>query len=55
MIAKLDPKFMPMAKVMQAYKEAVSAAESQTLCICVERNGGLTAVYRLDIYKENKQ
>ncbi len=53
MIAKLDPKFMPMAKVMQAYKEAVTAAESQLCCICVERNGGLRAVYRLDIYKEN--
>ena len=53
MIAKLDPKFMPMAKVINDFKAAVSGAESQEVCICVERNGGLMAVYKLDVYKEN--
>ena len=46
MIAKLDPKFMPMAKVINDFKAAVSAAESQEVCICVERNGCIQREYR---------
>ncbi len=53
MTAKLDPGFMPMAKVLLDFKSAVAASESQEICICVERNGGLMAVYKLDVYKEN--
>ncbi len=53
MIAKLEPEFMPMVKVINDFKEAVAKAESQSVAICVERNGGLMAVYKLDIYKEN--
>ncbi len=50
--AKLEPGFMPMAKVINDYKAAVAKADSQPLRICVERNNGLTAVYDMDIYKE---
>ena len=53
MIAKLEPEFMPMVKVVNDFKAAVAKAESQEIRICVERNGGLTAVYKLDIFKEN--
>ena len=53
MIAKLEPQFMPMVKVINDYKEAVKNAPSQPVCVCVERNGGLMAVYKLDVYKEN--
>ena len=52
MVAKLEPEFMPMAKVIIDFKKAVAEAESQELVICVERNNGLTAVYKMDIYKE---
>ena len=53
MIAKLEPEFIPMVKVINDFKEAVAKAESQSVAICVERNGGLMAVYKLDVYKEN--
>ncbi len=53
MIAKLEPEFMPMVKVINDFKEAVAKAESQNVAICVERNGGLMAVYNIDVYKEN--
>ena len=53
MIAKLEAEFMPMVKVVNDFKTAVAKAESQEIRICVERNGGLTAVYKLDIFKEN--
>ncbi|MBQ8391501.1 MAG: ROK family protein [Clostridia bacterium] len=53
MIAKLEPEFMPMVKVINDFKEAVAKAESQSVAICVERNGGLMAVYNIDVYKEN--
>ncbi len=52
MIAKLEPEFMPMAKVINDYKEAVAKADSQKLVISVERNAGLIAVYTLDIFKD---
>ena len=53
MIAKLEPEFMPMVKVIEEFKEKVSKSESQKLVICVERNGGLIARYELDVYKDN--
>ena len=53
MIAKLEPEFMPMVKVIEEFKEKVSKSESQKIMICVERNGGLIATYELDIYKDN--
>ena len=52
MVAKLEPEFMPMVKVINDFKKAVAEAESQELVICVERNNGLTAVYKMDIYKD---
>ncbi|MBQ9757984.1 MAG: ROK family protein [Clostridia bacterium] len=52
MIAKLEPEFMPMAKVINDYKAAVSKCDSQKIVIAVERNGGLIATYSLDAYKE---
>lgn len=53
MIAKLEPEFMPMAKVINDFKASVSKTDSQKIAICVERNNSLVAVYNLDIYKEN--
>ncbi len=53
MIAKLEPEFMPMVKVIDDFKASVAKTESTELYIAVERNGGLTAVYKMDIYKEN--
>jgi hypothetical protein len=53
MIAKLEPEFKPMVKVINDFNAAVKAADSQEVCICVERNNGLMAVYKLDVYKEN--
>ncbi len=51
-IAKLEPEFMPMAKVLLDYKAAVAKAENQKIIISVERTKGLMAEYPLDIYKE---
>ncbi len=53
MIAKLEPEFMPMAKVINDFKAEVSKSESQEVVISVERNDGLTAVYKFEIFKEN--
>ena len=53
MIAKLEPGFMPMIKVINDYKDAVKNADSQEIAICVERNNGLMAVHKMDIFKEN--
>lgn len=53
MIAKLEPEFKPMIKVIADFNEAVSKAESSELHISVVRNGGLTAVYKMNIFKEN--
>ncbi len=53
MIAKLEPEFMPMVKVINDFKASVAKADSQKIIIAVERNGGLIATYDLDIYKEN--
>lgn len=52
MIAKLEPEFMPMVKVINDYNAAVSKADSQKVVIAVERNNGLMATYNMDIYKD---
>ena len=52
-IAKLDPGFMPMVKVISDFKKKVAESDSQKLVICVERNNGLIATYKLDIFEEN--
>lgn len=52
MIAKLEPEFMPMVKVINEFKQNVAKNENQPLVIGVERNGGLMAVYKLDIFAE---
>lgn len=53
MLAKLDPGFMPMVKVISDFKKKVSEADSQELIVCVERNNGLIATYKLDVFREN--
>ncbi len=53
MIAKLEPEFLPLVKVINDFKAAVAKSESQNVTIAVERNGGLIAVYKTDIYKDN--
>ncbi len=53
MIAKLEPQFMPLVKVIDDYKAAVAKAESQEIAICIERNSGLVAVYKYETYKDN--
>lgn len=52
MVAKLDPGFMPMVKVISEFKKKVSESASQELVICVERNNGLIAVYKLSIFRD---
>ncbi len=52
-LAKLEPEFMPMIKALNDFKEDVKKNESQPVVIAVERNGGLTATFNLDVYKEN--
>ena len=51
-VAKLDPGFMPMVKVISEFKKKVSESASQELVICVERNNGLIAVYKLSIFRD---
>jgi len=53
MIAKLEPEFMPMVKVINDFKASVANADSQKIVISVERNNGLMAEYKLDVYKDN--
>lgn len=52
MKAALDPKFMPMLKVINQYKEKVAATDSQKVIIAVERNKGYTARFEMDIFHE---
>ena len=52
MNAPLDPGFMPMSVVYRDFEAAVKAAGGEKLVIGLERNGGLTSVYTLDIFKE---
>ncbi len=52
MVAKLDPGFMPLVKVVKEYKDAVAVAESQKVVIAVERNKGFMARYEMDIFKD---
>ncbi len=52
-IAKLEPEFIPMIKALDDFKAAVAKAESQSVSIAVERNSSLTAVFDIDVYKEN--
>jgi len=52
MIAKLEPEFMPMVKVINDFKADVAKSESQKVIVCVERNGGFMARYELDVYKD---
>ena len=52
MVAKLEPDFMPMIKVINDFNEKVKKADSQSIVICVERNNGLIAVHKMDIFKD---
>ncbi|MBE7038804.1 MAG: ROK family protein [Ruminococcaceae bacterium] len=52
MIAKLEPEFMPMAKVISDFNERVKKADSQKIVICVERNNSLIASYKMDVFKD---
>lgn len=53
MIAKLEPEFLPMVKVINDFKAAVRKAESQKIVVSVERNGGFVSVYKFDTFKDN--
>ena len=50
--APLDPGFMPMAVVYREFEEKVKAVGGQTLTIGLERNGGLTSVYTVEVFKD---
>ncbi|MBO7288726.1 MAG: ROK family protein [Clostridia bacterium] len=52
MIAKLEPEFMPMIKVINDFKSAVAKAESQKVTVCVERTNSLMATYTMDVFKD---
>ena len=49
MIAKLEPQFMPMVKVINDFKEAVAKADSQKVTVCVERTNSL--IVDEDVFK----
>lgn len=51
--AKLDPNFLPMAKVLADFKTAVAKENSQKVIIAVERNDKFTATFDLDIFADN--
>ncbi len=51
--AKLDPNFLPMAKVLADFRTAVTKENSQKVIIAVERNDGFTATFDLDIFADN--
>lgn len=53
MIAKLEPEFMPLVKVVKNFSEAVKNAPSQEIVICIERNNSLVSTYKMDVYKDN--
>ncbi len=50
--APLDPGFMPMAVVYRDFEAAVKAAGGEKLTIGLERNGGLTSVYTIEVFKD---
>ena len=50
--APLDPGFMPMAVVFRDFQEKVKAAGGTKLVIGLERNGGLTSAFTLDVFKD---
>ena len=50
--APLDPGFMPMAVVYREFEEKVKAEGGQTLKIALERNGGLTSVYTVEVFRD---
>ena len=50
--APLDPGFMPMAVVYRDFQAAVKAAGGEKLTIGLERNGGLTSVYTIEVFKD---
>ena len=52
MLAKLDPKFIPMIKVLNDYKAEVKKSDSQKVVIAVERNKGYTARFEMDIFPD---
>ena len=52
MIAKLEPEFMPMIKVINDFKAAVAKADSQKVTVCVERTNSLMATYTMDVFKD---
>ena len=52
MIAKLEPEFMPMIKVINNFNAAVAKSESQKIVVCIERTNSLMATYSMDVFKE---
>ncbi len=50
--APLDPGFMPMAVVFRDFENAVREVGGQHIVLGLERNGGLTSTFELDVYKD---
>ena len=50
--APLDPGFMPMAIVFRDFEAAVKAEGGEKLTIGLERNGGLTSVFTIEVFKD---
>lgn len=51
-LAPLDPGFMPMAVVYRDFEAAVKAEGGEPLTIGLERNGGLTSVFTIEVFKD---
>jgi len=50
--APLDPGFMPMSIVYRNFEAAAKAAGGEELIIGLERNDGLTSVFKLVVFKD---
>ncbi len=50
--APLDPGFMPMSVIYREFEAAVKAVGGEPLTIGLERNGGLTSVFTVEVYKD---
>ena len=53
-LSQLDPHFEPIYPAFRQFSNAAKAANGPMLSLCVERNGGLTAVRTMRILPEGK-
>ena len=50
--APLDPGFMPLSLVFRNFESAVKQVGGEPLTIGLERNGGLTSIFTLEVFRD---